>query len=212
MNYQRSFRLPITDRKAKVLWVISIRKYLIAGSITPKRTLFWNRKQVELDSERHSSTVCMLRRGTPYLSLNRISWLRNRGWKLSESTPLFQRRILLAKKNNWWACIPNASNKICGKHNIKRDWARNGQLILPAVTRAANKSLLIAAEGTNVRSAALWRNSEPIGNRLAASHFNIGTWHRRWVNQWQAYVLIIHHMGVTSQLKVYLGIYLHQNQ
>jgi len=30
------------------------------------------------------------------LSLNRISCERNRGWKLSESTPLFQRRILLA--------------------------------------------------------------------------------------------------------------------
>lgn len=30
------------------------------------------------------------------LSLIRISCDRNRGWKLSESTPLFQRRILLA--------------------------------------------------------------------------------------------------------------------
>jgi hypothetical protein len=30
------------------------------------------------------------------LSLNRISCERYRGWKLSESTPLFQRRILLA--------------------------------------------------------------------------------------------------------------------
>ena len=31
-----------------------------------------------------------------YVSLERISILRKRGWKLSESTPLFQRRILLA--------------------------------------------------------------------------------------------------------------------
>ena len=31
-----------------------------------------------------------------HLNLNLISWDLNRGWKLSESTPLFQRRILLA--------------------------------------------------------------------------------------------------------------------
>lgn len=34
--------------------------------------------------------------GGSYLSLNRISCDRYWGWKLSESTPLFQRRILLA--------------------------------------------------------------------------------------------------------------------
>lgn len=34
------------------------------------------------------------------LSLMRISWLRKRGWKLSASTPLFQRRILLATKKS----------------------------------------------------------------------------------------------------------------
>jgi hypothetical protein len=32
-----------------------------------------------------------------YVSLERISLFRKRGWKLSESTPLFQRRILLAE-------------------------------------------------------------------------------------------------------------------
>lgn len=33
-----------------------------------------------------------------YLSLTRISWLQKRGWKLSESIPLFQRRNLSAAK------------------------------------------------------------------------------------------------------------------
>lgn len=47
-----------------------------------------------------------------YDSLTRISWEWNFGWKLSESTPLFHRRIVLAEKTKKYRCITFVYNKV----------------------------------------------------------------------------------------------------
>lgn len=72
MNYQWSLWLPIANLERH-----SSNERLIVTI------------QVELDDSD---------RRIPYLNLSLISWERKRGWKLSESTPLFQSRILLAEK------------------------------------------------------------------------------------------------------------------
>lgn len=83
----------------------------------------------------------------------------------------------------------------------------------PAVAPAAIRSFPMAAEGTNVRSAALWRNPDKSLFKFSfiLHDNNQKKWRKFWHLKSGFYILIIDHIGFTNQLKVYLGMYLQTN-
>ena len=85
-----------------------------------------------------------------------------------------------------------------------------GDVHLPAVTLAASSSFARAADGTSVRSAALWRNSVKKRTKLSfiSSQTRKVRIHVKLRLETKVHILMTHDKGLTSQLKVYLGMYL----